>query len=114
MNKIIEEILKNGITLQVNFNKEKNKMIYTVDGFYKSGTVDLEEKEGEDILVATSRYNEKTLIKNFNDLISLNYDWWIYSKNSNEFWKSPDTIWLPFLIDMGLVKKIVETNIKYN
>lgn len=113
MNKIIEEVLKKGITVNLSFNKEKNKIIYTIDGFYKSGTIDLEEKDDNDILIATARYNEQTLVESFDDLVSLNFSWWSYSKNRNECWNAPDSKWLPFLIDSGLVEKYVETVIKY-
>lgn len=114
MNKIIEEIVKNGIPIQLSFNKEKNKMIYTIDGFYKSGSIDLEEKDGGNDLIATARYGEQTLVCNFNDLVSLNYDWWMYSKDRYDGWKNPESCWLPFLIDMGLVTKTVETVVKYS
>lgn len=114
MNKIIEEIVKNGIPIQLSFNKEKNKMIYTIDGFYKSGSIDLEEKDDGNDLIATARYGEQTLVCNFNDLVSLNYDWWMYSKDRYDGWKTPEGCWLPFLLDMGLVKKTVETITKYN
>lgn len=114
MNKIIEEILKKGIPIQISFNNEKNKIIYTIDGFYKSNSIDLEEIDGEYDLIATARYGEQTNVSNFNDLVSLNYDWWMYSKDRYEGWKNPESRWLPFLIDMGLVKKTVETFVKYS
>ena len=114
MNKIIEEIVKNGIPLEMRYDKEKDKIIYRIDGFYKSSGIDLEEKDGEEVLIATARYNEQTIVEKFYDLVSLNYDWWNYSKDRNEFWKNPESIWLPFLMDMGLVKRTVETVVKYN
>lgn len=114
MNKIIEEILKNGIPVSMEYNKEKNKIVYIIEGFYKSGSINLEEKENEDVLIATARYDEQTIVESFKDLVSLNYDWWMYSKDKYDGWKSPESRWLPFLLEMGLVKQNVEHVVKYS
>lgn len=111
MNKIIEEIVKNGILVSMGYNKSTNSINYTIDGFYKSGNITLEEN-GEN-LIATARYNEKTNITNFRDIVLLNYSWWNYSNGRNDIWNSPESDWLPFLLEEGLVKETVEVLKKY-
>lgn len=112
MNKIIEELLKNGIPVSMEYNKNNGCINYIIDGFYKSGTVSLEEN-GEN-LIATSRYDEKTNITEFRDIVLLNYNWWTSSKNRSDIWKSPDSMWLPFLLKEGFVKETIETVKKYS
>jgi len=106
MNKIIEEVIKKGIDLKVKYNNITEKMEYTIDGFYKSGDIILYE-EGEQ-LIALARYDEKTDINSFSDLVHLNYYWWNSSKLRLDAWKTPEYRWLPFLIEEGLVTKIVQ------
>ena len=77
MNPIIQELLEKGFTLQMSYNPATKRIGYSLGGFYKSGTVLLEERIGYDghSLMATARYNGLTIINDFDDLVRLNYDW---------------------------------------
>lgn len=111
MNELIKKILEKGFTLEMGFNVEKNRIEYALDGFYKSGNITLYEND-HGTLTAIARYNEITIIDNFYNLVSLNYMWWINSRDRFEGWKEPDSMWLPLLIEEGFVKeeiKVVKT-----
>ena len=112
MNPIIQEILEKGIKIQVEFNPKTGLNEYIIGGFYKSDTIKLiEEPDITDNLMAIARYDEKTLIYNFDDLVHLNNAWWLSGKDRFEGWLEPDPRWLPFLLEKGLVKK--ETKVIY-
>lgn len=84
---------------------------FAVGGFYKSGTVTVD-------LVAetiTARYNE---VSAFNGdlrqiLVDTNYDWWQHSKDRFDGWASPDSNWLPLLMEYGLITKVEKTVVEY-
>lgn len=110
MHSIILEMLDKGF--QFNLYKKEEKMYFQLEGFYKSGTVDLHvDDNGE--LIAESRYNKKEVITSFDDMVALNYDWWSSSKDRADFWQTPNEKWLPYLIEMGYVKVEVKTVTKY-
>jgi len=104
MNDIIKKILENGFSLEMGLNKTHNRIEYELGGFYKSDKVTLYEND-HGTLTAIARYNEITIIDNFYNLVSLNYTWWITSRDRFEGWKVPDSMWLPFLIEEGFVKE---------
>ena len=76
------------------YSKTSKQIEYIVDGFYKSGTIKLIENEDE--LTAVARYDEQSEIDSLYDLVSLNHEWWIRSKDRFDGWKEPDLSWLPF------------------
>jgi len=90
INKIIEESIKIGIPIKCEYVPNRG-FVYEVDGFYKSGTISIEEENGK--LIATSRYNKKTEIKSPKDIVKLNYEWWDFSKDRFDGWKVPNDTW---------------------
>jgi hypothetical protein len=113
MNPIIQEILEKGFQLLVEYNPKTKKNEYIIGGFYKSDTVRLiEDDEYLDQFIAVARYNERMSINNFDDLIHLNHVWWVSSKDKLTEWASPNSKWLPFLIEKGLVKKEIKYSFK--
>jgi hypothetical protein len=111
MNKIIEEIIKKRFEVKINYDIINERLEYTLEGFYKSGDIKLYEEDGQ--LIALARYNEKTEINSFSDVVHLNYYWWNYSKDRDDFWNSPGYNWLPFLLEEGLVTKDIQVIEKY-
>lgn len=111
MNAIVLGLLKNNIAVALNYNHETSEIEYTIDGFYKSGTVLLIDK-GEK-LIAISRYNEQTDIFDLIDLVQLNYSWWNTSKDRFSGWRHPDPKWIPLLEKYGFITKKTETITTY-
>lgn len=108
MNEIIEETLKKGIPVKMEYNQEKKRVEYSIDGFYKSGNIKLIENN-YGVLISHSRYDTANEIKSFNDIVRLNYEWWELSKNRFIDWSEPDSMWLPHLLELGLVdEKIIK------
>jgi hypothetical protein len=106
MNKIIEELLENNIPFSMETKNE-----YILNGFYKSGEVRLIETDGK--LIAHARYNEQTAIEKLSDLVALNYDWWLNSRDRFDGWKSPESIWIPLLEKYGFIKSVTVTKTEY-
>lgn len=90
INKIIEESIKAGIPIRCEYVLNRG-FVYEVEGFYKSDTISIEEEDG--VLIATSRYDEKTQINEPKDIVQLNYEWWNYSKDRHDTWKYPSITW---------------------
>jgi hypothetical protein len=112
MNRIIEDLVRKGFCLYVKYNKDEDRFEYELDGFYKSGSVTFyEDKNGQ--LESISRYDKVNSIDSFDDIVNLNYQWWLYSKDRFNGWTSPDSNWLPYLLEAGLIKEEVTTTKKY-
>ena len=95
-----------GIKVTIEFNHETQSNEYIIGGFYKSDTIRLiEESDIKGSLLAIARYDEKTIINCFDDLVHLNNVWWISSMRRYDGWESPDPQWLPFLLEKGLVRE---------
>jgi hypothetical protein len=109
INNLIKELLNKGFIISgVSLND--NELSFRLDGFYKSGDILLYEKDNH--LFALARYDEITELDDenpFNSLVWLNFDWWDKSKDRYEGWNNPNSKWLPYLIEIGLIKEIVET-----
>ena len=111
INNIIKELLKHKINVEIEINPINENLIYKINGFYKSGLIQLEEINGE--LIATARYNEKTDINELRDLVYLNYKWWNLSKERYDGWKNPDQNWISLLEEYNFITKKIETIITY-
>lgn len=110
MNKIIEEILKEGISVLMEHNIEFDRTEYIIHGFYKSGTVKLIECE-DAALQAIARYDQKTYVNSVRDIVELNYDWWQKSKDRFDGWKEPDPFWIKLLLKYDFIKEERTTKI---
>ena len=109
---IIKILLFKGIPIGLRLVKieEKSVVVVTVDGFYKSGQIWLEPKDfdGKQGFIAHCRYSEKEEIRVVEDLVALNYSWWMRSW-SRDPKSQPDGRWLPLLKDYGYLNEKVTT-----
>jgi hypothetical protein len=103
---VVLECIDRGLILEV------TKDYVSIPGFYKSDCVKLYLGLTDD-LIAIARYDERTIIKSFKDLVELNYQWWKNSENRSQAWKSPDDRWADFMVEFGLVMKSVLQIIQY-
>lgn len=78
---------------------------FQIHGFYKSGTLTLVETDRG--FRAYQRYNEVDEVKEFDDLVRLNYYWLDFSKGKSAAWEQPDPVWAPELERLGYVKRKV-------
>lgn len=95
----IEELLEAGI--EVGLTSEG----FTVGGFYKSGEVKLVPSDVDSVWICHQRYNETNSVKDLQDLVGINYYWWVRSKNRSPYWEQPDSKWAPLLVKFGYVKE---------
>ena len=87
---LIKEVLKNGIPIwSVTYNKKKDSLVYSVNGFSKSGTADLYEEDGK--IICETRYNQINEIQTFG-------------------W---DADWSPVFEKYGLLRKVTHTETTY-
>lgn len=108
MNKIIVEVLSNGIPIEMNM--VDGKINYSIQGFYKSGEcVLIEDDESEGNFIAHTRYGRETYVYCFNELVQLNYEWWGESKERLDGWAVPAEPWLSHMVALGLVTTETKT-----
>jgi hypothetical protein len=111
---VIMEVLENHIQVEVSIVPlDERHLRYVIGGFYKSDTITLEWDETEDCLQAHQRYGGMTQVRDFRDLVIINYDWWLSSKDRHTGWSAPDQRWLPHLIKEGLVEEVTKTVKEY-
>jgi hypothetical protein len=87
----IQELLEAGVNVAL------TKDSFIVDGFYKSGSVEI-TCFGESNWCAVARYQQKTDIEDIKDIVALNYEWWQNSKERFEGWSQPDSRWVDLLL----------------
>lgn len=102
MEQLIKELLSKGILIS-GVSLINDELAYEIPGFYKSGTITLFTKDNK--IFAEARYNEVTEIHCFENLVRLNHSWWDYSKDRFEGWRTPDSNWLPYLMELDLVTR---------
>lgn len=121
MEPLIAKCLEVGLSIRLE-QINKDEIAYAIPGFYKSGEIKLIKNSGlmyqntEDNSqiapwTAIARYDEKTEIWDFDDLISLNFDWWERSKGRSEAWANPEEPWAKLMLEKGWVE--TETKIIY-
>ncbi len=95
---LILEAMEKGIVVKI------SKEGYSIDGFYRSGTIDIEV--GEDgKLTAKSRRNRVDIINEYDDLVRLNYYWWFLSREKDREWLRPGKEWLEDFLRLDLVER---------
>lgn len=105
---LILEILKKGVSIDsVVIVDDMDTIGYRICGFSKSGTVTLFQNSIGEIW-ASARYNETTQISNFNDLVSLAWDWFMRYKDRKPF-DYPDSNWLEHFIERGWIEEQIQT-----
>lgn len=76
---------------------------YKIDGFYKSGTAILVPKASGRLLAKT-RYGNEDDIDDFRELVALNHQWWVRSKDRHDGWERPAEPWATWMVEFGMVK----------
>lgn len=98
---LIKEMNRRGVP----FNIDGASGEITIRGFYKNGAMTLEIAPNDDI-VAIDKNGKRKVLKSFDTLVKLNYDWWRHSTGRGEL-LSPDRPWLDEFLDKGWVKRKV-------
>lgn len=94
MHKLVKTLVDKG--LSVNISKEG----YSLEGFYKSGSVIFNELN-ENTLLCHQRYDEVEEVSSFDDIVRVNFKWWQRSKARG--WGNPEEFWLQEFIRLDLV-----------
>lgn len=89
----------------VSFNMEGLSGIFHVDGFYRNGPMQLQVMENDDI-IAIDKNNKKTLVRNYGDLLKLNFQWWVRSSTRSTY-VIPHKPWINDFMKDGLVERKV-------
>jgi hypothetical protein len=110
------------IETQVYFNRKEQRWEMKVGGFYKHGSVTIYFDPGQDVAIrgftyheyrVVGRYGDLDTIKNFDDLVGVNFVEWQSYRDRAPGWNKPDSAWIPHLEKSGRVKKRVETITHY-
>lgn len=103
LNSILMELLRRHIPVELRLD-DQERITYVVNGFYKSGEVVLVSvDDDDDYLLSRSRYGEEIGIFDWDDMVRLNYDWWIHSRDRHDGWKEPNSKWINEFVRLGLV-----------
>jgi hypothetical protein len=94
----IEELVEEGIP--VTLQKDGK---FRIEGFYKSSGVTICQQDGK--WVAFQRYDNQDTIETLEDMVALNYSWWLRSKDRFDGWAQPDSLWTPLLLRFGYIKE---------
>jgi hypothetical protein len=108
---ILKEISKYIINIEMQYDENYDRCEYLIDGFYKSGTVRLYKHENT--ILVESRYQQIDEIEDIEDLVRLNYRWWINSRDRYDGWKNPDSRWIPLLEKYNLIQREVNMVVTY-
>lgn len=129
---IIKQLLEHGIPVKLSlkeFGRGRHPIsgsegmgllitavVYVVDGFYKAGTVWLEPQmffDGETpktgFVAHHTKYNTTKSIRSLEDIVSMNYGWWLRDRAEGEV--APNPSWVKLYEKFGMVKK--ETVTRY-
>ena len=82
------------------------KVGYELDGFYKLGPVRVEPSD-DGSLIAIDRKDRVVPVKNFDDIVRLNYDCWKKSRDKGAAYVTPGKEWLDEFGRLNLVKRQV-------
>lgn len=97
---LLQDMHKRGIP----FNVEGVSGNITVDGFYKNGPMILKMDENFSF-EAVDKRGRALPIKNIEDLVKLNFDWWRRSAGKTGNFANPTKAWLEEFQQRGLVKR---------
>lgn len=111
---LIRQLLEKGFVFSGVCLLDSGEIAYNLNGFYKSGDVLL--FEDSTYIYAQARYAEITVLNDgqnpFDALVGLNYEWWQKSKDRYDGWKIPDSRWLPYFLEKGLVQEQINVTYK--
>lgn len=104
----IEKVIT--ILVDKEFDVRRTKVGYKVGGFYKSDFMTIYSHASDELTFsAVDRYSCVSELRDFDDLVRLNHQWWIRSRNRSDAWSEPDLRWGKEFIRLGLArKKVVE------
>lgn len=97
--KLLNEILDKGFDIKI-----EHGQIF-LGGFYKSGNVELVVKDN-DTLWVNGRYDTSEEITTFDELVMINYNWWLKSRTRSEGWMQPNPSWAEHMVRLNLIKPI--------
>ena len=110
MHPIVEELVTRSATAGSPINVELvadedslTGIAYKIYGFYKSGDAILVPKAGGRLLAKT-RYDNEDDIDSFRELVALNHQWWVRSKDRHDGWAAPAEPWATWMVEFGMVK----------
>lgn len=83
----------------------RNKEWY-LKGFYKSNEVKLTGMPDMGYVLATMRYGETEELYSYDDLVHLNYRWWIAYRDRNQSWNAPDRLFQEDMVRLNLAKQV--------
>ena len=78
---------------------------FLVEGFYRNGPMKLQVTETDDIKTI-DKNGKEVLVRNYEDLMRLNYRWWVRSSTRTTY-VSPNRPWINDYIKAGLVERKV-------
>ena len=87
---------------------EYRDKVWYLKGFYKSNEVKLTGMPEFGYVLATMRYGETEEIYNYDDLVRLNYRWWLGYRDRFSGWESPDKLFQEDMIRLKLVKQVTK------
>ncbi|SDG95525.1 hypothetical protein SAMN05216466_106175 [Paraburkholderia phenazinium] len=98
---LIKLMNRNGVP----FNIDGSSGEITIGGFYQNGPMKLEIEANDDI-VAIDKRDRRKVLKSYDDLVKLNFDWWrrATGKGNNV---NPDRPWLDAFLEKNWVKRQV-------
>lgn len=80
---------------------------YEIEGFYKGGPMRVEPEGASGAMAAIDRKDKRVIIKSFDDLARLNYDWWKKSRDKGAEFINPGREWIDEFVRLSLVKRQV-------
>jgi hypothetical protein len=108
---IIKDIVKRGIPVELQYNRETDTIDYVVSGFFESGTATLQEMP-DGMVFALTRHNKVQRIIDFQQLAHLAYCWYLDSKGRDPF-NEPSGYWAPTFAEFGWLQKKVKEVVTY-
>ena len=96
---IFKDMYQQGATLST----DKNQNIQ-VEGFYANGPMTLVDEDGK--LYAVDKNKKRVPIKAFDDLVMLNYEWWLQAQTRSNY-VHPERPWLDKFREKNLVQRKV-------
>lgn len=88
----------------VNFEMDSQKGEFLIKGFYKNGDLRLAVRQEQ--FIAIDRREKETVIRKFEDLVELNYQWWVASNTKTQY-MAPAEPWLDAFLSSKRAKRKV-------
>ena len=95
------EIAEKGVSFQM----EGLSGIFHIEGFYRNGPMKIQIKDNDDITAIDKNGNE-TVVKNYDELMRLNFTWWKRSSTRNTY-VIPHKPWITDFMKENLVERKV-------